>query len=110
MLKGTFCLLDDPDLLEIFLQRYGSKIVFRGGPRVMQEHGDDTLESAVLYLVDYPGGEPPYDVRLDLTFMDDGGSFAGLIKAKVLDVSALEILEFIEDTADALDKTRSADG
>lgn len=107
MQKGTFYLLEDPDLIELFFQQYGSKLVFRGGARVMQEQAENSLESINVLLKGYPMSPAPHELELHLHFVDDGGSVAGRVVARLLNATPQEVADFLEDTFTALESTRS---
>lgn len=108
MLKGTFYLMNEPDLLELLFQQYGDRMAFRGGPAVMQEHADKTLQQLTVYLAGYPGPVPEDEkatpIVLELVFADGDDTVA--VEGRLMDVTAKDVADFLDDTDQVLDETR----
>lgn len=104
MLKGTFYLINEPDLLELFFQKYAENLAIKGGPAAMQEQADKELQQATLFLVDYPGGAKPHTIMVDLLFA--GQDDNAVIEARLVETDADELANYLIDTEILLDETR----
>lgn len=107
MAKGTFFLLDDPDIMELVFQELGRNMVFRGGPKAMVDQGERTLASMAIYLFGHPGlaGEQP--ITFELRFTEgESDEIKGRVEGRILKISPLDVELFIEDTEQTLVRTR----
>jgi hypothetical protein len=107
MAKGTFFLLDDPDLMELVFQELGRHMVFHGGPKAMVDQGDRTLDSMAIYLYGHPGVSDEQPIMFELRFTEgEGGEIKGRVAGRILKISPLDVELFIEDTEQTLTRTR----
>ncbi len=107
MAKGTFFLLDDPDMMELVIQEFGRNMVFRGGPKAMVDQGERTLSSMAIYLFGHPGmaGEQP--ISFELRFTEGAGDeIKGRVEGRILKKAPLDVELFIEDTEQTLIRSR----
>ncbi len=111
MAKGTFFLLNDPDLMELFFQEYGRRMVFRGGPKAMADQGERTLDSMAIYLFGYPSLAGDKPITFELRFIEEGSrAIAARVEGRVMEISPEDVEGFIEDTQHTLDRARERSG
>ena len=106
MRRGMFYKIKDPDMLDLLFQQYGRNTVFRGGAQAMEAMSDYSLDRVTVFLDGYPMQVPPHQVILELVFVDGEGKVAGRVDGKIVQKSAEEVQNFLDDTAEALDASR----
>lgn len=111
MAKGTFYLLNDPDLMELFFQEFGRRMVFRGGPKAMADQGERTLDSMIVYIFAEPGKTGERPITFELRFTEgEGRSIAARVEGRIMQSKPEDVEGFIADTQHTLQQTREMGG
>lgn len=107
MPKGTFFLLNDPDMMELVLQEYGRRMAFRGGPQAMADQAERTLDSVLLLLFDQPGKTGERPITFELRFAEEGvRGVAARVEGRIMQTTPEDVEDFILDTEQTLMRSR----
>jgi len=107
MAKGTFILVNDPDLMELIFQEFGRRMVFRGGPKAMAEQNERTLDSMAIYIFNHTGVDGQQPITFELRFTaPDSRTIEARVEGRMLQVKPSDVELYIEDTEQTLARTR----